>query len=158
MMSLRGVAWFMSIAAAILFISVMVVLGVLLFLSPGTPKPFLDASGQPLAGSTLEKIRLNINGVGQGMYIKGRNTGNPVLLYLHGGLPDHFRNDRCPTGLDELFTMIWWEQRDCGVSFHPDMAPESLNTEQLVSDRLELTRVLRTRFGPQAIGLAPAGS
>jgi pimeloyl-ACP methyl ester carboxylesterase len=153
MMSWQRAGWFMSIAAAILFISVLVVLGVLLFLSPGTPKPFLDDSGKPLAGSISEKIHVNINGIEQGMFIKGRNAGNPVLLYLHGGLPDHFLNDRYATGLEEIFTIVWWEQRGSGLSFHPDMAPESLNPEQLVSDTLALTQYLRKRFGQEKIYL-----
>ena len=90
----------MLMAIAVLLIFVLVLLGILLFLSPGTPKPFLDDSGKPLAGSISEKIHVNINGVEQGMFIQGRNAGDPVLLYLHGGLPDHFLNDRYPTGLE----------------------------------------------------------
>jgi pimeloyl-ACP methyl ester carboxylesterase len=138
---------------AVLFISVLVLLGVLLLLSPGTPKPFLDDRRMPLAGSISEKIRVNINGLEQGMFIQGRNVGNPLLLYLHGGLPDHFLNDRYPTGLDEIFTIVWWEQRGSGLSYHPDMAPESLNPEQLVSDTVALTNYLRARFGQNKIYL-----
>jgi pimeloyl-ACP methyl ester carboxylesterase len=139
------------IAATVLLLSVLLLGCALLLLSPGTPKPFLDASGKPLAGSISEKIHVNINGVVQGMFIKGRNARNPVLLYLHGGLPDHFLNDRYATGLEEIFTIVWWEQRGSGLSFHPDMAPESLNPEQLVSDTLALTKLLRTRFGQEKI-------
>jgi pimeloyl-ACP methyl ester carboxylesterase len=138
---------------AVLLISLLVIAGLLLFLSSGTPKPFLDGSGKPVAGSISEKIKVNINGVEQGMFIKSKNARNPVLLYLHGGLPDHFLNDRYPTGLDEIFTIVWWEQRGSGLSFHPDMAPESLNPEQLVSDTLTLTNYLRRRFGQEKIYL-----
>ena len=49
-------------------------------MSPGTPKPFLDDSGKTLGGSISEKIKVNINGVEQGVFIKGKNAGNPVLL------------------------------------------------------------------------------
>ena len=58
---------------AILLIALFVLVGVLLFMSPGTPKPFLDVSGKPLVGSISEKIKVNINGVEQGMFIKGKN-------------------------------------------------------------------------------------
>ena len=143
----------MWIAIAVVLGSVLALLGVLLILSPGTPMPYLDNSGKPLAGSISEKIHVDINGVEQGMFIKGRNASNPVLLYLHGGLPDHFLNDRHATGLDEIFTIVWWEQRGSGLSFRPDMAPEQLNPEQLVSDTLELTKVLRKRFGQDRIYL-----
>jgi pimeloyl-ACP methyl ester carboxylesterase len=143
----------MLIIAAVLLVSVLALFSVLLYMSPGTPKPFLDDGGKPLAGSISEKIHVNINGIKQGMFIKGRNSGNPVLLYLHGGVPDHFLKDRYPTSLEEVFTVVWWEQRGSGLSFHPDMAPESLNPEQLVSDTLALTKVLRTRFGQDKIYL-----
>lgn len=143
----------MLIVITALFLSVLLLLGILLLLSPGTPKPFLDDHGKPIAGSISEKIHVNINGVEQGMFIQGKNAANPVLLYLHGGLPDHFLNDRYPTGLDEIFTVVWWEQRGSGLSYHPDMAPESLNPEQLVSDTVALTNHLRARFGQDKIYL-----
>lgn len=143
----------MWIALAVLLIPTLLLLGALLVLSPGTTKPFLDDGGQPLADSISEKVRVDINGVEQGMFIQGRNTGNPVLLYLHGGLPDHFLNDRYPTGLEKIFTIVWWEQRGSGLSYHPGMAAESLNPEQLVSDTLALTDHLRARFGQDKIYL-----
>ena len=141
------------ILLSVLLVSVLLIMGILLLLSPGTPKPFLDERGNPIAGSISEKIRVNINGVEQGMFIQGRSTGNPVLLYLHGGVPDHFLTDRYPTGLEDIFTVVWWEQRGSGLSYHPDMAPESLNPEQLVSDTLALTNYLRERFGQTKIYL-----
>jgi hypothetical protein len=88
----------MLMAVAVLFSLVLVPLGILLFMSPGRPKPFLDDRGQPLAGSVSEKIHLNINGVAQGMFIQGKTEGNPVLLYLHGGMPDYFLTQRYPIG------------------------------------------------------------
>ncbi len=75
--------------------------GVLLAWSPGKPLPFVDDNGKPLAGSISEKIFVNINGVEQGMFIKGKDTGNPVLLYLHGGMPDYFLTQTYPTGLED---------------------------------------------------------
>jgi pimeloyl-ACP methyl ester carboxylesterase len=136
-----------------LLISVLLLLGVLLLLSPGTPKPFLDDGGKPLAGSISEKIRVKINGVEQGMFIQGKSERNPVLLYLHGGVPDYFLTPRYPTGLEEMFTIVWWEQRGSGLSYQPDMPPDSVNPEQIVSDTLELTNYLRTRFGQEKIYL-----
>ncbi len=120
---------------------------------PAGPKPFLDDSGRPLAGSISEKITVNIGGVDQGMFIKGKNARNPVLLYLHGGIPDYFLTERYPTGLDEDFTVVWWEQRGSGLSYSGDVNPASVNPEQLVADTVELTNYLRTRFGQEKIYL-----
>ena len=133
--------------------SLLVLAGVLLFLSPGTPKPLLDDRGMPLAGSISEKITININGVEQGMFIKGRNAHNPVLLYLHGGMPDYFLTEHYPTGLEEYFTVAWWEQRGSGLSYIADMPADSVNPVQLVSDAVAVTNYLRQRFGQQKIYL-----
>jgi pimeloyl-ACP methyl ester carboxylesterase len=137
----------------IVVFSLLVLVGVLRFMSPGTAKPYLEDSGQPLPGSLSEKIKVNINGVEQGMFIKGKNARNPVMLYLHGGMPDYFLTEHYPTGLDEYFTVVWWEQRGSGLSYSADIPPESVTAAQLVSDTLEVTSYLRKRFGQQKIYL-----
>ena len=73
-----------------LFSLILILIMVLWIYSPGKPKPFLDANGKLLMNSISEKINININGVKQGMFIKGKDVTKPVLLYLHGGLPDYF--------------------------------------------------------------------
>jgi len=149
----RTVRRVMVTSASVLLVSLLVLLGLLLLWSPGRPTPFLDDSGRPLPGSISEKIHVNINGVEQGMFIKGKDVTNPVLLYLHGGMPDYFLTQDYPTGLDEYFTTVWWEQRGSGLSFSPDIAPETVNPDQLVSDTLSVTNYLRGRFGQDKIYL-----
>ena len=61
-------------------------------MSPGNPKQFLDKNGNKLNNSISEKIFLDINGSKQGMFIKGKNLDNPVILYLHGGTARLFFN------------------------------------------------------------------
>jgi pimeloyl-ACP methyl ester carboxylesterase len=144
----------MAVVISILLAFVLVLTGVLLAWStPGKPKPFVDETGHPLAGSISEKLYLEINGVRQGMFIKGKDVSNPVLLYLHGGMPDYFLGERYPTGLEEHFTVVWWEQRGAGMSYHADIPPGTLTAEQLVSDTIELTQYLRRRFGKDKIYL-----
>lgn len=149
----RRMGRFALMALAGLLFSLLILAGVLWLMSPGTTKPFLDDRGKPLAGSISEKIKVSIGGVEQGMFIKGRNVRNPVLLYLHGGMPDYFLTERYPTGLDEDFTVVWWEQRGSGLSYGADMPPESVNPEQLIADTLELTNYLRKRFQQEKIYL-----
>ena len=139
---------------SILLACLLVLMSVLLFWShPGKPKPFVDENGRPLAGSISEKIFLNINGVKQGMFIKSKNANNPVLLYLHGGMPDYFLSEEYPTGLENYFTVVWWEQRGSGMSYSADIPPETLTVEQMISDTLEVTNTLRHRFGQEKIYL-----
>ncbi len=132
---------------------ILVLVVVLLAFSPGTPKPFLDDHDRPLAGSISEKVFVDINGVEQGMFIKGRDASNPVLLYLHGGLPDYFMTQKYPTGLEDIFTVVWWEQRGSGLSFNADISLATITTEQLISDTLAVTDYLRNRFHQDKIYL-----
>ena len=73
--------------------------GLLLMWSPGSPKPILDSAGGPLPGSVSEKIWVDINGVKQGMVVRGREVRNPVLLWVHGGpgMPDYVLTGQYPT-------------------------------------------------------------
>ena len=65
------------------------IMAVLLFWSwPGKPRPFLDEGGHPLPDSISEKVRVNINGAQQGMSLRAKDKTKPVLLYLHGGMPE----------------------------------------------------------------------
>ncbi len=130
---------------------ILILAGVLLICSPGNPKPYLDKNGNPLVGSISEKIFININGVKQGMFIKSKNKSNPVLLYLHGGLPEYFLTQTYPTGLEDYFTVVWWEQRGSGLSYSKVIPPITL--EQMISDTKELTNFLRKRFGQDKIYL-----
>ena len=103
---------------------------------PGRPQPFTGSDGRPLAGSLSEKIHVTINGTPQGMILKSKDAARPVLLYLHGGMPDYFLTQRYPTGVDDLFTVCWWEQRGSGLSFDPQADPRSVTLDQLMSDTL----------------------
>lgn len=143
----------MLIITSILLICFLIPVVVLRLYSPGKPAPFLDQNGNPLAGSISEKIHIRINGVEQGMFIKGKSTTNPVLLYLHGGMPDYFLTRKYPTGLEDYFTVIWWEQRGSGLSYSADIPPETMTPAQMLSDVLEVTNYLRQRFGKEKIYL-----
>jgi len=123
--------------------------------SPGEPKPFLDKNGEVMAGSISEKIYVSINGVEQGMFIKSKNKANPVLLFLHGGpgMPEYYLTRSYPTGLEDYFTVCYWEQRGAGLSYSSDILLETLTEEQLISDTLEVTDYLCRRFDQEKIYL-----
>ena len=73
------------IVLSLLVTAILVLVIVLLICSPGKPDPFNDSKGEPISGSISEKTFIKIGGVHQGMFIRGRNINNPVLLYVHGG-------------------------------------------------------------------------
>jgi pimeloyl-ACP methyl ester carboxylesterase len=143
----------MLIILSILLACMLILVSVLFVKSPGKPLPFLDGQGNPLPGSISEKNYININGVKQGMFIKSRDSANPVLLYLHGGMPDYFLTKKYPTGLENYFTIVWWEQRGSGLSYTADIPRETLTSEQMISDTREVTNYLRKRFKQDKIYL-----
>ena len=138
---------------SILLACLLILVSALQIMSPGKPAPFVDENGNLLAGSIAEKVFVNIYGVEQGVFIMSKDTSHPVLLYLHGGLPDYFLTQKYPTGLEDYFTVVWWEQRGSGISYHADNPPGSVTTEQLISDTLAVTNYLRHRFGQEKIYL-----
>ena len=103
----------------------------------------------------FEKCFTDIGGVKQGMFIRGQNASNPVLLFVHGGpgMPEYFLADKYPTGLESLFTVCYWEQRGAGLSYDPSMPPESITVDQLIDDTISVARYLCELFGQQKIYL-----
>ena len=88
--------------------------------------------------------------------LSGARTGTrPVLLFLHGGpgMPEYAISQQYPAVLEDYFVVCWWEQRGSGLSFNPDIPPESLTAEQLISDTSAVTDYLRQRFGQEKIYL-----
>ncbi len=126
---------------------------VLIHISPGKPKQFLDGNGRILKNSISEKSFLEINGTLQGMFIKGENRDNPIILYLHGGMPDYFFTEKFPTQLEKNFTIVWWEQRNCGISYNSSSSNRNIKMEQLVEDAIALTKYLLKQYNKDKIYL-----
>ena len=145
----------MLVIPVVLFVCAAILTGVLLAFSSGKPNPFPDSNKMPLAGSISEKIHVNINGLDQGMFIKGKDKHKPVMLFLHGGpgLPEYAISYKYASVLEDDFVVCWWEQRGAGLSYHPDIPLEAMTFEQLISDVICVTNYLRERFGQEKIYL-----
>ncbi|MBP7510192.1 MAG: alpha/beta hydrolase [Prolixibacteraceae bacterium] len=143
----------MLLFLSIIFLCLITLLTTLLVISPGRLKPYLDQSGQILAGSISEKIYIKIGGVKQGMFLRGKNIQNPVLLFVHGGpaFSEFFLVEKFPVDLEDHFTVCYWEQRGGGISYTPEVTLESMTLEQLASDAIEVTNYLYHRFGKEKI-------
>jgi pimeloyl-ACP methyl ester carboxylesterase len=102
-----------------------------------------------------EKIVVQINGFEQGMFIKGKNSNAPVLLFLHGGpgMPEYGLTKKYPTDLENNFIVCWWEQRGAGLSFNKNISPEHLTVENIILDTIEVTNYLCERFNREKIYL-----
>jgi pimeloyl-ACP methyl ester carboxylesterase len=147
-MKLKSIKRMSAILFSILLGCLLMLLCILLVYSPGKIEPYSDAAGKPMPGSIAEKTFIQIGDVQQGMFIKSRNINNPVLLYIHGGpaFPNYFLIDKFNPGLEDYFTVCYWEQRGGGLSFTPAVTLESMNFKQLASDAIDVTNYLRKRF------------
>ncbi len=134
---------------------VLLVVVALLACSPGRPAPVLDADGTPPPRGVCEKTFVTIGGVRQGMFLRGRDSANPLLLFLHGGpcFPTFFMSEKFPSGLEDHFTVCYWEERGGGLSYGPEVTLASMTLDQLTSDALEVAEYLRARFGQERIYL-----
>lgn len=121
--------------------------------SPGKIQPYYDENGEILKSSISEIVRTQIGGIEQGMIIKGKDTNNPVLLFLHGGPgnPEYVLSEESNVGLEELFTVCWWEQRGSGMSYSSSIEKGSITLEKMITDTVEVTNYLRERFGQEKI-------
>jgi pimeloyl-ACP methyl ester carboxylesterase len=86
--------------------------------------------------------------VKQGMFIRSKDIDNPVLLFVHGGpgFPNYYLFEKFNPGLEDYFTVCYWEQRGSGLSYSPDVSPESMTLGQFTSDAIEVTQYLQDRF------------
>ena len=99
----------------------------------------------PNSIALLERIR--IGDVDQYILIRGNDSSLPVLLFLHGGpgMPAMYLAHAFQRELEKSFVVVQWDRRAAGKSYREDIS-STLTTEQLVSDTVELTNLLRTRF------------
>jgi pimeloyl-ACP methyl ester carboxylesterase len=49
--------------------------------------------------------------------------------------------------------VVWWDQRGAGLSYGAEIAPETVEVEQIVADTLAVTHYLRDRFGHDRVYL-----
>jgi pimeloyl-ACP methyl ester carboxylesterase len=76
------------------------------------------------------------------------------LLFLHGGpgMPAMYLAHAFQRELEKDFVVVQWDRRAAGKSYREDIS-NSLSTEQLVADTIELTNILRDRFHQDKIYL-----
>lgn len=141
---------------SIILISAIVLLAILLINSPGKPIPVLDNNDNTISKSLSEKTFKKIGGIDQGMFIRSKDITKPILLFLHGGpgMPEYtFFNEVYNSNLEDEFTVCYWDQRGAGISYSSDLKPETITTDQLISDTVEITNYLRKRFNQDKIYL-----
>lgn len=151
----RKVRNVMFMLLGIIFVCIIACFAVLLALSPGKLTQFTDENGNVLENSISEKVFVEVNNTEMGMIIKGKDVSNPVMLFVHGGpgMTEYFLEADYPTGLEDYFTVVWWDQRGAGLSYHGDIDESTMTAEQFIDDTIAVTNYLRERFGQDRIYL-----
>jgi pimeloyl-ACP methyl ester carboxylesterase len=121
--------------------------------NPATDGSYTEAITGPNAIAALETVTLG--GVEQWVLIRGQDTSNPVLVFLHGGPGSpaigYARFSFKP--LEQHFTVVSWDQRGCGKSYNAGIDAQSLTFDQLFSDAHELILQMRDRFSTDRVFL-----
>jgi pimeloyl-ACP methyl ester carboxylesterase len=91
------------------------------------------------------------SGTTQWIRIRGANASNPVLLLIQQGpgLPmiNEARRFGHLLGLEQDFTVVYWDQRGCGRSLRGRPDREGISLRRMVADTVSLLEFLRDRFG-----------
>lgn len=106
-------------------------------------------------GGINEEMYVDINNTKQWISIYGQDKDNPVLLYLHGG------PGSATSAYDYAFTRKWsdvytvvtWDQRNCGKSYSSDQNDTVLTYDLMMSDGVEMTKYLLDYLGKDKITL-----
>lgn len=122
---------------------------------PGRTRPFRTATGDVVPESVAEVGYCRLGGVDQWVLIRGRDLANPPLIHLHGGpgfsetrFFRHFNAE-----LEDRFTVVYWDQRCAGKSFHRGVPRPSMTVEQFLTDLDDLVEMVCARVGRQQVVL-----
>ena len=135
---------FIYIGAAILLL-----VGVALIIPTWTPS--IDGENSI---SVLEEVE--INGTGHELMIRGQDKNNPVVIFLHGGpaVSEIPYVTKYQDLLEKHFTVVRYDQRAGGKSYHFGEDYSNLSTDLLVKDVLALTDYISNRFHQEKVILA----
>ncbi|MDD4850516.1 MAG: alpha/beta hydrolase [Gemmiger sp.] len=99
---------------------------------------------------------VEIGGIQQALYIRGKNVENPIILWLHGG-PG---NSMMPLlhlyqyKWEKDFTVVNWDQRNVGKTYfanNPAAVLQTMSAERVLKDAHEVTAYLKQRFNKEKI-------
>jgi pimeloyl-ACP methyl ester carboxylesterase len=97
---------------------------------------------------SLEAVELG--GSTQWIRVRGTDAANPVLLLIQQGpgLPmlNEVRRFERLLGLENYFTVVYWDQRGCGRSLRAHNAETKGPLEHMVDDTVLLLELLKDRF------------
>jgi pimeloyl-ACP methyl ester carboxylesterase len=110
-------------------------------------------SGERMTINMVEPVQ--IGDTTQWIRIRSTDTSHPVLLLIQQGpgLPmiNEARRFEHLLGLEQAFTVVYWDQRGCGLSRRAGKDRVDISVDRLVDDTVALLEILRDRFGATVV-------
>ena len=101
---------------------------------------------------------VQIGGINQVLYFRGKKTENPVILFIHGGpgssempLLHGFQYE-----WENDYTIVHWDQRNTGKTYHindPDSVLKTMTFDRVLKDAHEVTRYIKNKLGKKKIAV-----
>lgn len=113
-----------------------------------------DQTGKQLENSINSLEEVTLGNMPQWIQIRGNDTANPILLWLHGGPGSaQMPVSKYNRNLEQDFIVVHWDQRGAGKSNPADFNVQTMTFEQYVQDAHELTQFLEDKFNKDKIFL-----
>ena len=132
---------------AIILAAVMVLFLIVVFIGRG-----VNAMRFGIKNGIQEEAFVTLGGIEQVIHIRGKDAGNPVIIWLHGGpgWSDAYELAPWQYKMEDDYTFIRWDQRGSGrtVQRNPN-APISLDI--LIADLDALVDYAAARFGQAVV-------
>lgn len=95
-----------------------------------------------------ESICIDLNGMKQFVQIRGEDTDNPVMIFIHGGpaSPMGFVSAWYQRELEKDVTIINYDQRGCGRTYYANGCDPNTNIDLLLEDLDGIVDYARERF------------
>lgn len=100
--------------------------------------------------------QVSINGAKHQLMIRGADRNNPIIIFVHGG-PGYSEIPyvrKYQDILEQKFTLVQYDQRGAGKSYHFFQDYSNLSPELLTDDLISLTKYIRQRLGKDKVLLA----
>jgi len=108
-------------------------------------------------GGINESMYVDINNSKQWISIYGKDTNNPVILYLHGGPggATSYLDYKSLRKWSDVYTVVSWDQRDVGLSAKNNEGQKDITytKELFMTDAQELTNFLLNHLKKDKIAL-----
>jgi pimeloyl-ACP methyl ester carboxylesterase len=97
------------------------------------------------------RVAIPINGTLQWITVRGRDSHNPILLFIHGGpaAPEMPTSWTFQNGWEDFFTVVQWDQRGAGKTYNandPAKIAPTLTVAQMQQDTDAMVRTLRATY------------